>query len=426
MDDFYSKLDLEAGIAPKEVEDYSQFDREANIPQREIIHNETRQFGLETETALKRIKPLWKPGTVGSMPVGGPDLTNPANLQDPIIFAKALCHTSSKEEQRKLADIRNDYFVQDQAVKAYEKEEQRITTVERARSGFFPAISKSARRSSANVVSGIAGVMSDYITKDFLPEASQAREYYREIAGQARLTPSEEGTAAYLGDLIGEALPYMVASMAVATAGGAAVPGIVIAGISSATAGRFLGGAFVGYAVEGENAYQDALQSGATEQEARLEKNIVGSINALIEASQVSSFFKFYGATGRTSLKALINAIKKRAYKKILAEGGKFSYKLLALSFKEGIEEWMQENVSQAAPALLRGVYPKKADGSPDYWAMFKRSAKAFLGGAIVGGIFGAGGTIAIRKNLVENLNIPENQAEKIIDNAKEKTNKDK
>ena len=401
MADIYSQLDQEAGVV-----DYASLDKEAGISFSEGLTQEIRQFGLETQKISEQVKPEWEPGTVGATPVDLPDLHDPANLQDPDIFSQALRYTDSEEKQRQLAKIRNDYFAEQQAAKAGEMGEQVVAQRARAQKGFLSAFGKSIRSSSARVVSGIAGVMADYITKDFIPEASQAREHYRELSERADLTPSEGGTAEYLGDLIGGTLPYMATAIATAGAGGVAVAGGVVGGLSTVAIGRFLGGAFTGYAVEGEDAYQNVLKSGGTVEEAELERKIVGSINALIEASQVSHVFKFAGAAGKTSLKLLISAVRDRAYKTLAKEGGRFSIRLLALAFREGVEEWMQENVSQITPAILRGDYPKKTDGSPDYWAMFKRSGSAFLGGAIVGGILGVGGTTATRQGgeLIEGI----------------------
>ncbi len=342
----------------------------------------TRKFGEETESIIQGTQPLlpFSEGIRG-VPVNVAEMADPEQLQDPEKFRRVLQYASNEGEVRQFATARNNYFVRQASVAKADEAIQNIAVQAREQKGFIPAFGKGLARGTSSVISGVSGVMADYITKDFLPEMHEQRKHFRELGMSASLTPSEGGTAEYLGNLIGETLPYMATAMA---SGGI---GLAVSGTALAT----LGAGFIGFSVEGENAYQNALASGATEKEAQRERWIVGSLNAIIEAAQIGRLFKF-AKVGKTSLRALIAAMKGRAYKEAGKIGGKLFAKMIKHSFIEGLEEWMQENISQAAPGLLRGDYSKKPDGSPNWWAMFTRSGSAFLGGAVVGGILGTAG----------------------------------
>lgn len=227
-----------------------------------------------------------------------------------------------------------------------------------------------------------------FVAPDLLPP-KQAEKFVEPLKtvkrriqiAQKPFEKTHVGTAAWAGRVLGEAVPYM----ATALAGGLLVGPV--------------GAAMVGFSIEGDHAYDDAIRSGATEAQAQTERVIVGSINAAIEAVQIGRLMKF-SKTGRHSIKNLIALAKKKAYAKMVAEGIKFSGKILKHSIEEGLEEFLQEGVSLSTPALLRGEYPRKPDGSPDLMAIGERLGSAALGGAFAGGILGGAGSISIDMNI--------------------------
>jgi len=91
------------------------------------------------------------------------------------------------------------------------------------------------------------------------------------LAGQApEIQPDMQQTAgAFVASVLGEAAPYVGATLGAAATGG----------IGPAAALTF--------AVEGQSAYDDAIATGATPEEAATEAYIVGGVNALIELSNV-------------------------------------------------------------------------------------------------------------------------------------------
>ncbi len=188
---------------------------------------------------------------------------------------------------------------------------------------------------------------------------------------------THQGTTAQAGRILGNAVGYM---------GQALAGGIVVGPI---------GAAMVGFNIEGQQAYDDAVASGATELEAETERLIVGSINAAIEALQIGRLMKFQRA-GKHSVKAFINQARNKAFKEMARTGKQFGADILRHSIEEGLEEFAQEGVSMAVPAMLRDDYPVKPDGSPDWLAVGERLGAAAVGGAFAGGVLGAGGAVTL------------------------------
>ena len=196
------------------------------------------------------------------------------------------------------------------------------------------------------------------------------------------------GVSAKAGRILGNAVGYMSQAMA----GGYTVGPV--------------GAAIVGFNIEGQSAYDDAIATGATEQQAQQERLIVGSINAGIEALQIGRLMKFHQA-GKHSLKNFIRLAKQRAYKRMLKTGKTFGADILRHSIEEGLEEFAQEGVSISVPALFRGEYPKKEDGTIDMWALGERLGGAAVGGAFAGGVLGAAGQVRLGEKQVSE-SIPE------------------
>lgn len=195
----------------------------------------------------------------------------------------------------------------------------------------------------------------------------------RVISAQNRFDVQYSGGLAWGTRVVAEAIPYMANAMA---AGAVAGP---------------IGAATVGFIIEGDNAYDEAIASGATEAQANTERIIVGSINAGIEALQIGRLLKF-SQSGKHSLKAFIKVAREKGIKAAGGELKGFTAGVLRLSIENAIEEFVQEGVSMGTPAILRGEYPKKADGSPDYWGIANRLGEAAAGGALAGPILGVAG----------------------------------
>ncbi|MHC4605161.1 MAG: hypothetical protein ACYS6W_17735, partial [Planctomycetota bacterium] len=95
---------------------------------------------------------------------------------------------------------------------------------------------------------------------------------------ESKFTKTGTGGAAWAGHVIGQAILYM----------GSALAGGYMAGPA--------GAAMVGFAVEGQEAYENAIRTGASEGQAQTERVVVGSINAALEALQISRLMKFQRA----------------------------------------------------------------------------------------------------------------------------------
>lgn len=186
---------------------------------------------------------------------------------------------------------------------------------------------------------------------------------------------THRGVAAQAGRILGNAVGYM--GMALAS-------GYVVGPI---------GAAMVGFTVEGQNAYDSAIANGATEEQAQTERLIVGSINAGIEALQIGRLMKF-GKTGKHSIKAFIQAARKKSLEEMAQTGKPFGADILRSAIENTAEGFLQEGVSIAVPAAMRGDYPMRPDGSPDLWAMGEQMVKAGLAEGFAGGVLGAGGAV--------------------------------
>ena len=113
----------------------------------------------------------------------------------------------------------------------------------------------------------------------------------------------------------------------------------------------------VAYAVEGKNAYFDAIESGATQSQAEIEGMIVGSINAALELLQVEKVITF-ARLGAGSLKGVFDAAKKKAIRKLIKIGTNLTKKAVKLSITEGIQEALQETTSTLAPGITGRELP--------------------------------------------------------------------
>lgn len=196
--------------------------------------------------------------------------------------------------------------------------------------------------------------------------------------------------AGWAGRILGEAFPYMGAAL-VGGYAGAAIGGAVAAG--GAKIGALAGAASVGFAVEGQNAYDEAITTGASEDEANTERLIVGTINAAIEAAQISSIMRFH-KTGAGSLRSFIRNVRNRTWDLVGGDAKQFGGQVLKHALEEGLEEALQEGVSIGVPAALRGQVPRKPNGMVDWSQILNRVGSSAAAGALAGGVLGAGGAL--------------------------------
>ena len=240
--------------------------------------------------------------------------------------------------------------------------------------GFWDELGRNIAGGSLNVASGVTGTLAatswnesalwdkgqlDSVA-DYLYEKGKGKEFSPGAGG---------GWKGFVAASVGQALPYMTASV-----GATLVTRTPVAAFG------------VGFAVEGDNAYRDALAAGATEEQAQMNRLIVGTINGAVESLQVSNVIKF-AKEGRGSFQALIKAARARAWKQVLAAGKELTYLELQQIIREGLEEGIQETVSVSSEARINPDVLKKGVG--------KRIWSSVLGGGVVGGIFGAGGMLS-------------------------------
>jgi len=258
---------------------------------------------------------------------------------------------------------------------------------------FGEEFGKGVLRGSLNVVKGLVG------TAEFIvPGKQESWLAVKEKIGEAaeRFPVTHQGTAAWAGRILGEALPYMGLALVGGYAGAAAKGAAVFGSVLSAKAGVAIGSGLVGFSVMGDQAYDEAITKGATELEAQSERLIVGTINAAIEASQISRIIKFHSA-GKHTLQNFIRLARGKTWKAIKAAGGElagFGAQTLKIAIQETAEEMMQEGVSIAVPWAIRGDVPRTETGEVDVMAIGQRMGEAGLAGGFAGGVLGGAGAV--------------------------------
>ncbi len=171
------------------------------------------------------------------------------------------------------------------------------------------------------------------------------------------IQPTRGGPLGYIVNTTLETLPLMAVS--------------TIVSIPTGGAGAFLTAAMA----EGESAYREALRNGATEDEAQLERLIVGTINGVIERAQVDEILTPIKGAGLRELK---QAVRDKAWKKVAKEAGKIELKQVGKAINEGFEEALQQGV-QIGAATIHG---EKIEWGP----ATAQVLQAGLGGLVAGG----------------------------------------
>lgn len=280
----------------------------------------------------------------------------------------------SKREGTELGSVRvdptSDLF--DKAAKKHLAEKAKPIQAQKYK-GFFNELGRSFGRGALGVGAGIAGTAQS--AQDFLNQGKfggtleDISESLRKK--QKGIAPSKGGPKVrkFIANAVGETIPFMAATLGAT----------LVAGPKA--------GFTVAFSVEGDNAYQDALESGATEEDAQMDRMIVGSINAALEKLQVDKLLGGSASSGKI-IKEIAKAAREKAWKAVAKAGGKLGVETLKTSVTEGIQEALQETVSVLAPVARGGE-------APDLKEAGKRIGSAALGGAVAGGFLGgAGGVI--------------------------------
>jgi len=237
---------------------------------------------------------------------------------------------------------------------------------------FWDELGRSLAAGSMNVaVGGLSAVAeaSDNAIWDRQQVEDLAEKIYLKSREQAWQPGESGGVKGFIAQAIGQALPYMAASTAATLFTGTPVSGFA-----------------VGYAVEGELAKREALEAGASMEDAEMNKFIVGTINGAIESLQVSQVLQF-GSAGKEGIRALVAAARQKAWSKIAKIGKDLTYRQLETALQEALEEALQETTSVVAQER---VAPGQISGKE----AATRIGGAALGGAVAGPVLGAGGAI--------------------------------
>ena len=266
---------------------------------------------------------------------------------------------------------RKVYLARAKRAKIKELQEQGLIPDERREyKGFWDELGRNTAGGGLNVASGMLGTLASVSEgaiwdKDKLEEWAQK---LHEKSGDTAFTAAKEGGwKGFVAASVGQAFPYMAA----------ATVSVLVTGQPYAAFG-------VGFSVEGDNAYRDALAAGATEEEAQMNRLVVGTINGVIEQIQVSQIFKF-ARVGKGSIRAISKAAQDRAMKKVLKAGGKLTLESLRHSAREALEEVLQETTSIAAEARINSEAWNNAT---------ERILRSGLGGGVVGLAFGSAGAV--------------------------------
>jgi hypothetical protein len=239
--------------------------------------------------------------------------------------------------------------------------------------GFFEVFGRGLVRGFLNVGKGIVGTVEEGL--ELLPGIDE-ENYLTKVRSNIetvdkKLAVIPDSTLEWGANILGQALPYM---------GSALIGGMYVKG----------GAAAIAFAVEGQDAYDAAKARGASENEANIERGIVGTLNAAIESWQIGRIMGL-GKEGKMTMKAFKELAKQKAYTKMLQEGGRFTGKLLLNSVEEAVEEAVQEGVSITAPYLMEGreALPLREDGTVDTGAILRRVGEAGLAGAVISPFLG-------------------------------------
>lgn len=237
-------------------------------------------------------------------------------------------------------------------------------------------------RGSASLASGamhLAGEIQRVVSAGKYGDTAdeQARMYYDLMNSPAFQPVVDNWFDKYVGGTV-ESGPFMAATLAPAMlTGGAATPSLVA-------------GFLVSYGIEGNLAYQAALDRGEDERIARARGVVVGVVNGMIEVG---------GGSGAKYYKDRVIANAMTRIQKV----SHFTGRTVRNALKEGLAEELPQEV---VGMVLGGDVPRKEDGSIDWDAVTNRVWDAATIGTISGGIMDVTvtATTATQKMAVESL----------------------
>lgn len=194
-----------------------------------------------------------------------------------------------------------------------------------------------------------------------LTPAELARRYHQVLERPEIQAVVDNWFDKYIGGTV-ESGPFMVAAMAPAVVThGAAIP-------------SFVGGFLAAYAVEGNAAYQAALDRKEPEYKARIRGVVVGLVNGGIELSGGPG--KYYKD------RVILNTMNR------LQKARRFSVRMIRNALREGIAEEIPQELSMM---VLGGDAPRNADGSINDAMVVQRLFDAGAIGTIAGGMADVG-----------------------------------
>jgi hypothetical protein len=201
---------------------------------------------------------------------------------------------------------------------------------------------------------GMANIGSAYYTVTGRPEKAKL---YHTLASHPEIMPQDEGLMNKALNVIGETLPYITATSAAT----------IIAGPAGTAAAIGAGGA-VGGLVEGNSAYQTAIDSGVDVKKATMIGVGVGVINGAIEA------------VGGKMAGKLANVAIAKLNSKVARGITKFT----ANTIIEALEEGSQEIASLTGESTYRDI---------NWTEITSRTLGSMAGGAFLGGLMGSART---------------------------------
>ena len=247
-----------------------------------------------------------------------------------------------------------------------------------------------------NVAQGITGTL-EWGVELITGENEYLSQLTNNIRSAALNVSAPDNPVEFVAGVVGQAIPFAGSTMV----GGA------IGGALAGKIGQYLGAAAVSFAVEGENAYQEAKARGQDETTATIERALIGGINAFIEASQVGQLLRFKDI-GKGALKEAVKNIRNKA---LLKAGGnllKLTPDILKLSINEAWQELLQEGTATFAPVLLESkeALPLDSQGNIDYVTIGKRLGTAALAGGLASPFLAGFGSILPGRGY-DGLNVP-------------------
>lgn len=311
-----------------------------------------------------------KPDTIYAMPE-----YKDTDLLDIDTYKSLLEQAPSKQQVDELKSLRkaliaklnyqvvqeqNDYYTEQEMAKFTTGSKTTDVTLSAAR-GLWSALNTISRGTWATSVA--MGAVWNQPNVDQVDEALKKTD----------LTPiAAAGKIGYVVSAMSEAIPSFIYNMSVGNSG-----------------------IFV---VEFGNAYQDALNNGASVTQAKVIATPVATINTIIESMQIEKIYKFAGL-GKGAKGAIKKMVQDGAYKAFIKSGAKFTGESIKTAVNEGMEGALQQGVSIAVPAFVMGTYPKDEKGNIDWANIGSQIGQSFVGEGL-GGLFlgGAGGIYNARQ----------------------------